>query len=249
MTGRTLSVALVFCAVVLGRVSTSETAPRLRRQHRHAVPLATPPHEKTPHATFHLRQKACNQRGVPVHSYGGDDRRHSASAVAVAPINQPAPPPGTTAANQPAPATQLQRKLFTLATPTLAVDQVRLSRISLALYSDGSAACTGLVEHTGGPNGDLLGNEVTVRIRAFAGTPQYRGALDNAPMLWATESTFWLNRQEPTMISLLPTADPPGSGKFFSSIVPQQASLPAAVQSHFNEITHLEVQIEYRTNR
>lgn len=192
-----------------------------------------------------LRQRPVNRHSVPCYCYGFDDPRPSTALVAVASVDQPAIVPGMTFQGRP-----VQRKVFALALPALTNDQLHLSRISLALYDNGQIVATGKLEHDGSPNRAIQGNNVTIRVRAFASTPQFKGELNNAPMLWQTERKIWATRNRPQMVSLVPL---PGDRFTEHSAmrynVPPESSFDELIRQHFNEITHLEIELEYRRDR
>ncbi|HWB14734.1 MAG TPA: hypothetical protein VG826_36260 [Pirellulales bacterium] len=196
-----------------------------------------------------LRQRTCNRCGVPSYRYGFDDPRHFIRVVAVASVEQPTAVAGLTSHA----GRTVQRKVFKLPLSTVPVatsDPIQLSRMSLAIYDNGQIVATGQIDHNGGPYKAIQGNNVVVRLRAFAGTPQFTGPLDNAPMLWQTERTLWATRDRPQMISLVPLpGDPCRAGSATELTVPPEASFDEAIRQHFNEITHLEIELEYRNDR
>ncbi len=199
-------------------------------------------------------QRTCSRACLPKHAYGHDDRSVAGSILAVAPVGQP------TQTNQFFPAADadgklkaraIRRKIFTPAVASLTVDHVKLQRISLALYDDGQLDCTGGLSHDGGPNGALLGNRVTIRVRAYAGVPQHPNVDNAAPLMWETTRELWSSRRRPVAISLVPgiaSARLP-HGEQIEFFTRGNSSLADAVRRHFDEITHLEVELEYRKDR
>lgn len=128
---------------------------------------------------------------------------------------------------------QIQRKPFHFPAASLTVDHISLDRVGLAIYSNGNITATGRVAHNGGPNGELAGNAVAIRLRVYAGRTGSRAELADAPMIWHTSTNFWVRRDVPEVISLT------------SSFSSEQATL----RRHFNEITHLEVELIYQRDR
>jgi hypothetical protein len=200
-------------------------------------------------APHRLRQRTANRRALPAYRYGFDDVRAAGNLVAIASVDQPAPVAGLKF-GPPKDAPAVKRKVFAAPLPALVVDRLQLSRISLAIYDSGQIVATGLLRHDGGPYGSIQGNNVTIRLRAFAGTPQFAGELNGAPMLWQTERQLWISRNRPQMISLIPLpGDLAGKNAAIPFHVPAECSFDELLRRHFNEITHLEIELEYRHDR
>jgi len=128
---------------------------------------------------------------------------------------------------------QIQRKPFHFPAASLTVDHISLDRVGLAIYSNGKITATGRVAHTGGSNGELAGNAVAIRLRAYAGQAGSRAELADAPMIWHTSARSWVRRDVPEVISLTSLSN----------------SDQATLRRHFNEITHLEVELIYQRDR
>ena len=197
-----------------------------------------------------LRQRTCNRCGVPAYRYGHDDPRHFIRVVAIASVDQPALIKGLTSNNA---GRTVRRKIFTVPLPAVPVatpDPIHLSRMSLAIYDNGQIVATGQIDHNGGPYGAIQGNNVVIRLRGYAGTPQFTGPLNNAPMLWQTERALWVTRNRPMMISLIPLpSDRHETGLLREFTAPPEQSFDETIRQHFEEITHLEIELEYRNDR
>jgi hypothetical protein len=146
------------------------------------------------------------------------------------------------------------------------VRHLTLDQVGLAMYRwDGrhpdltrQVVATGRITHDGG-DGGLVGSNVTIRLRAYVShvAAQASGVSDlqaittgdfplaspnevsrlppDAFMVWSSEQRVWIPRGGPHSLSLVPTGENfPNFGQLIH---------------HFDEITHLEVEMEYRPDR
>ncbi len=110
-------------------------------------------------------------------------------------------------------------------------DQVRIDFPSAVAYDDGEFIFSGILVHDGGPFGALKGNWVTVSIRGLAdqtneGVPPSMPA----PVVWETSERVWASKDTPIRLAIgVPDCK--------------------AAARHYNELTHIEVQLEYRIDR
>lgn len=170
---------------------------------------------------FHLHRTR-TKCCLPKHHYGHDTPRFGASDFAVA--NAAVGPEGQ------------QRKPFHFRAIALTVDQLQLDQIGLAIYeSEERIIATGRITHNGG-DGGLIGNNVTIRVRAYvASSPDSNQIPPDAVVIWQSERKIWVSRDRPEFISLVPA----------SKYLPQ----PTKLARHFDEITHLEVEMEFKRDR
>lgn len=203
---------------------------------------------------FRHRQRTYNSCCLPLHHYGHDDQRLTASTIAAAPAG------GTTTVNQFTGETDakgdlkpkmVQKKIFTPLVPSLTVAHVGFSKLSLSIYNTGVAECTGTISNSGGPQGALMGSNVTIYLRAYAGVPQHPNVANAAPMLWETTHKLWVSRGPSQAISLLPgTATTTYlNGDRISFTAGGTSSLREEVRRRFDQITHLEVELQYHKDR
>ena len=196
-------------------------------------------------------QRTCNKHGIPLGQYTAE----ASSSQTVATILGSTPTEvgkkvvvKMDAAGAPAPEEgklgtkikeALTRKTFLLSSPAIQVDHIRLDQVALAIYDTGKITFSGQLFNGGGKQKELLGNNVKVTLRAYAGqskegTPRTlpRGAGPvGGPMVWqAVLPERWLIAQHPESISL---------------------SLPAVseISSHFSEITGFDVTLAYDKGR
>ena len=118
----------------------------------------------------------------------------------------------------------------------LTADHLTLDQVGLAIYETrGRLLATGRITHNGG-DGGLIGSNVTIRIRAYVASSADPNQIPpDAVVVWKSERKVWISRNRPQHISLVPT------GLHF----PQ----PEELNRHFNQITHLEVELEYEKDR
>src|SRR5205807_1961674 len=124
----------------------------------------------------------------------------------------------------------VRRKRFLLDATAIVADPVRLDQVQLAVYETGRVAASGRILHPGGPNPGLLGNNITIRVRAYAGVPLEGTSSPNGPLLWQGEKLRWLPKNQPQVMVL--------SGEFSEE-----------VRLHYDEIQLMEVNLEYRKDR
>lgn len=206
-------------------------------------------------------QRTCNRCAVPNRGYGYDTPRTRATAIAVAdaardvvlPSEQRWPP--SDAAHRadaprlanwqetlPPPAAQAakaaeqkpQRKPFHVRALALTAGPAKLEQLALSITDTGHVDSSGRLTHDGGPDGSLLGSKVTIRLRAFAAVaPDAERLPPDAPLVWQSQQTLWVARNQPATISLAPTL---------------HAHAPE-LRRHFNEITHFEVELAAQQDR
>jgi hypothetical protein len=181
---------------------------------------------------FRHRRLACNRGSLRWYPYAHNRQTNRASILATA-VDA-----------------RVRRKTFAPASPSIAVDHVQLSRISLLMYKSGKLSFTGLISHQGQPNKEIRGNYVTVRVRAYAGTPRHPN-LDNASLLWESTRSLWLPRNQRIAISLLPGATriPGPGGDEIRVTAKATESLADLVRLHFHQTSHIELELECRHDR
>lgn len=194
--------------------------------------------------------------GIPRHHYAEDVPVRGGAIIAIA---RPEPPPAVKLYARTGLEQTVERKTFDFPVTALVVDHIVLDRVGLDLFQNGQMVCTGTLRHSGGPLGNLVGNNVTIRLRAFAGVKLNEGIppqspLHNAAMLWESERTLWLPRDRTMAISLLPTQQcgPNRDGHTrveLRSELPGQHALTETVRRNFDQLTHLEVVLEYTLDR
>lgn len=126
---------------------------------------------------------------------------------------------------------RVKQKRFALPQPSLSAGPAKLSRIALRLYDNGEVECTGMLDHSGGPEGFLKGGHVTVRLLGYAGVGGITATTAGAPMVWQAEQSFWVTKDRPQMVNLVPDG------------------WHSEIADWYGEITHLEVYFEYRRSR
>lgn len=203
---------------------------------------------------FGSRRRTENRGSLPPFAYGHDGPSDVAVTLATARAGQPQEvprPDRRPMPNDASPGDTILRKRFTVDDSDLTAGPVRLSRISLATYETGEFTFTGLIAHDGGPHGDLLGNNVTLRVRAYAGVAGYPTVQNNASVLWETTRSLWIRRTELAAISLAPgTARTPSrNGDWISFTAAERDGLGEEVRRHFQATTHIEIEVQCHRSR
>ena len=136
--------------------------------------------------------------------------------------------PGT-----PAESVIVRRRLFAPDQPRVFVhtDNVDLYQIGLAIYETGHLACTGKIKHTGGPDGIVKGNKVTIKVSGYGTNDLATPGPANGPLLFETTSTFWVAAGQDEAISLC------------------QEDWCERVRRYFDAITYIEVKLTYPQDR
>lgn len=193
---------------------------------------------------FFHRARRHSQNCLPSYPFSPEKNVSSVAFIAVAPDDQPErisqfrSDPNLTRA--------VLRKSFFGETNSISTNGVTLNRIGLAVYSDGSAVCTGSLYFDGGPQESLSGANVMVRVRAYAGAPQDSRNLESAQMLWQTAKSMWITKKTPVTTSLFPK---PKKTRNFPAAMKAKDSAKAKTRTsvnaqRFDEITHMEVVLE-----
>jgi hypothetical protein len=147
----------------------------------------------------------------------------------VCPVHQPLIPGGSKEAL----IRTVRRKPFHFPAASLTANHVTLQQVGLSIYDTGIIAASGRVSHDGGPVGALAGARITIILRAYAAPITSRELPLDSPMVWEARRQLWVSRNQPNVVSLA-AAD---QGYF-----PQ-------LRERFDEITHLEVELESRQGR
>jgi hypothetical protein len=212
-----------------------------------AVGLAGPPH-----AHFSHRQKTHTRNGLPCHAYGKDSEVARDVALASAdpvrpvtwlegttsPINRRAnertsfeelPPPRAADSGNQDLSRVVRRKPFHVHATSITAAGASLQQIALSLYDTGQLQASGKLVHTGGTDGGLLGNNVSIRLRAYSAptVPAPEELPIDSELVWQSERKLWVARNQP--ISIL--------------LVPPDPQRDRELRRFFNEITHFEVEL------
>lgn len=205
---------------------------------------------------FVNRQRVATRCCIPNHNYQHNSfpftvpDYSSATAIAVASTDPTVPP--------------RRYRPFHFRESDLTVDHLTLDQVGISLLPSGEhLVATGRINHSGG--GGLIGNHVTVRLRAFVSheallndrmetavstrpSPAEREQTEliatpnevtripaDAVRVWQGERTFWVSRNGPQHVVLTP-----------ESISDEDSQL---LCKYFRLITHLQVEVGYRTDR
>jgi hypothetical protein len=125
----------------------------------------------------------------------------------------------------------VRRKSFAPKQPSITAEFVTLDRIGLAIYETGHISCTGLISHSGGPDGLVRSNSVTLRVRGYGVNRLTSTTYPNGPLHFEFRNSFRVLRGQSEGISLVP------------------CDCCETIRSRFDEITHLEVILESRHSR
>ena len=206
-----------------------------------------------PHVHYFHRQKSLSRCAIPCYAYGKDNEAARGIALAsadapretkffvnVAPRTvsrvgyrnsplEPLPPPLTMIPDDQATALTSRRKPFHVHARSVIAAAASLDQIGLSLYDTGRLDSSGRLAHAGGPDGSLLGNNVLIRLRAYAAptvpTPEVL-PLDS-PLVWQSEYKLWVARNQPVVVPLT---------KF-------RQHDEQELRRYFDEITHFEVEL------
>lgn len=135
-------------------------------------------------------------------------------------------PPATTTLSS---GTEIKR--FHVPVSAVKTDRVHLEKVGMAITETGEAIFTGSLNHNGGVDGGLHGSNVNIHVRAFSGTPGAESIAD-AIMVWDHSESFWVWKNRPQSIRF---GASPDEGK--------------QLKRFFQEITHLELELEYEIDR
>lgn len=193
---------------------------------------------------FYSRAKVYNRRGIPKRAFDVDRVLGSQSLIAVA---------GAAAIEAAVTGSQtVRRKVFTVPQTTLQAGNVVLSDIALALYEQGSWACTGVLTMPKEVEGEGRAAVVQVIVRAYAGTAELPiSDFTHQPRLWETRQRYSVLKGQSRSVSLMPVAGLEG-GQVFShlGVAGDETRLSPGEQlyrhctRHFTATTHLQLTLE-----
>lgn len=127
--------------------------------------------------------------------------------------------------------TIVRRKTFAPTQPAITAEHVTLDRIGLTIYETGHVACTGLISHSGGPDGLVRGSNVCIKVRGYSVNRLTSPTRPNGSLHFETLKTLRATQECVDAVSLTPT------------------ECSETIRRHFDEITHLEVILESRRSR
>jgi hypothetical protein len=128
----------------------------------------------------------------------------------------------------------VQRKPFHFTQASLTVEHIRLEQVGLSIYDTGNLFASGKMTHDGGPDGGLQGSNVLIHLRAYAAPVKQLGQLPiNSAVVWQSSHRVWVHRGPSQVVSLT----------CFGGL------RDPGIRRHFNEITHLQVELEYQPDR
>lgn len=128
----------------------------------------------------------------------------------------------------------VQLKPFSIRVSGIEVDHITLDQIGLHLYSTGKLVATGRIRHDGGPDAVLRSNQVAIRLHAYTAIgDRVEMDLADTPAVWSSQKELRVSQGRPNVIQLTPAA---------------QAVYPK-LRLHFNQITHIKVELDYRRDR
>ncbi len=131
---------------------------------------------------------------------------------------------------------QVARKPFHFTRTSLVAHHATLQQVGLTVWSNGAIVATGRISHDGGPDGSLAGANVTIILRAYAAPVTDHPGPElpiNTPMIWESRRRLWVSRHQPEVISLT------GTNPTYAEVL----------RRNFNQITHLEVELEAERDR
>lgn len=172
-------------------------------------------------------QRTCTRACLPCRPYGYDDPSRTISArtlmakPAEGPISLPSRETGRSA-------TSAFCKRFTFSQTALQNGPIIVDQIGMVLYETGEVACTARMSHNGGPNGDLLVNRVTIRVRAYGSVrmPPVEGDENlTGPCLCEWSQSYIVRRNDPIVVQLKGENVRPELRRFFNEIVQLELDL------------------------
>lgn len=176
-----------------------------------------------------------NVETVPTNKGDGSVLTNRSSRETIDGVRQPQfALPGQMWSPMPPPVLQpalVRRKSFAPKQPDITAEYVTLDRIGLAIYETGHVAFTGLISHSGGPDGLVRGSDVTLRVRGYGVNRLTSTTTPNGPLHFEMRRTCRVLRGDSAAISLVPV------------------ECCETVRARYDEITHLEVILESRHSR
>jgi hypothetical protein len=184
-------------------------------------------------------QRTWNRHCIP----SGQNYTEAAVPTAMVTVaTLPAVPVSTAQVNNAGVSSTWISKIYHLSASAVRIDHIQLDQIGLAMDQGGQLSFSGRLYNQGGKNGELLGNNVKVVLRAFGGQsnegtpltlPRAAGPV-GGPMLWEKEIPMgpspWLAARQAKTISLSLASD-------------------VNLVRHFSKITGFDVTLAYDKGR
>ena len=130
-------------------------------------------------------------------------------------------------------ADKVRRKKFSPPPKPVVAGSVRLDQLGVFIYDTGDIECTGRIVDQSTPANKPRGVNATIVVRAYAGIPAKDEGLNGSTMIWHEQRPLWVRNRLPQVVSLLPST----------------LGTQAGLKRHFDEITHLEMEVRYEKGR
>jgi len=122
---------------------------------------------------------------------------------------------------------------------------VTLQSIGVAVYANGEIQCTAVARHDGGLQAAQHGGNVAIRVRVFLDTPESVHPIDTGRVLIESQRRYWVPRDG--SLTVAPIANIPmlRGSRQLQAICQTSPAYRALIESHFDEITHVEIELDY----
>jgi len=126
---------------------------------------------------------------------------------------------------------------------------VTMQSIGVAVYANGVIQCTAVARHDGGLQAAMHGGNVAIRVRVFLDVPESPHPLDTGRVLMESQGRYWVARDRSTTIAPITPVPLARESTRFQSSCDVSATHQALIEAHFDEITHVEIELDYLRDR
>jgi len=126
---------------------------------------------------------------------------------------------------------------------------VTLQSIGVAVYANGVIQCTAVARHDGGLQAAMHGGNVAIRVRVFLDVPESPHPLDTGRVLMESQGRYWVARDRSTTIAPVTPVPMGRETTRFQSSCDVSPAHQALIEAYFDEITHVEIELDYLRDR
>ncbi len=131
----------------------------------------------------------------------------------------------------------------------LSAGPVTVDSIGVAIYANGDVVCTGIAHHDGGIQAAHHGGNIDVRVRLLMDVPESPHLVLIGRVLLESRRQYWVPRDR--SVTIAPLTDARSTHRSLATIpsAPTETPQHALIARHFDEITHVEIEIDYLRDR
>lgn len=126
---------------------------------------------------------------------------------------------------------------------------VTLQSIGVAVYANGEIQCTAIARHDGGLQAAQHGGNIAIRVRVFLDTPESVYPMDTGRVLIESQRRYWVPRDGSLTVAPIASIPMLRGSRQLQAVCQTSPAYKALIESHFDEITHVEIELDYLSDR